>query len=411
VSTGSDPDADAQAIADALVEATVHVSPEAQSRVPVPAVERLEAKAEALPYPVYIAVIDDEAIGDSGQELVDAVHASVGSDGVYLVTSPHGRLLWTVADDGSGTMEDASQAIVSTQGPGSGYEGVRKASAALDALAEEAGVDTADDGESTGDGSTGGSGAGTTTGQREEPGDTGEFSVDQLAFAILGLGVLVGAIVFAFVGLAANLRAKRLERPPRYRIPGDLLADAAALQREAIQQALSRDTLHIAQCLRDLDTSGVSAERAEGIRRGLDAYTFAGRLVDGEDATRADLAGALVLLTAAGRELEQAEDDTSGRTGTRGRAGSTGRAAAGGLCTVDPTHGEAVRRRRVGADRVRMPVCAVCVEAGRTPDWLRDRGRPYVERDTVWARTRFGASGEDLVDLIRRELVQRQGAD
>src|SRR5699024_1082259 len=155
----------------------------------------------------------------------------------------------------------------------------------------------------------------------------------------------------------------------------------------------------IAARLRALDARGLPAHQADEVRRGLDAYTFAGRLVDADDVTRADLAGALVLLMEAGGAVDRAEAAAAGGAtgGAGGRRGAS-RTDAARLCTVDPTHGAASARARLprgaGAGTTPpLPVCAPCqrdLTAGRTPAWLHDRGRPYVERDTVWSRTCFG---------------------
>ncbi|MEV4422887.1 hypothetical protein AB0L40_23340 [Patulibacter sp. NPDC049589] len=74
-------------------------------------------------------------------------------------------------------------------------------------------------------------------------------------------------------------------------------------------------------------------------------------------------------------------------------------------CLFDPRHGEGVRstRWRLGADEATFPACAWCADeiaAGRGPTVLEDSGRPYWERDTVWARTGFGAIDDDLADLV-----------
>jgi hypothetical protein len=192
-------------------------------------------------------------------------------------------------------------------------------------------------------------------------------------------------------------------------MPADLLRDAAQMQRSRIRAALIEDTLGIAARLRALDARGLPAQQADEVRRGLDAYTFAGRLVDADDVTRADLAGALVLLTEAGA--------AGGRKGAAGGRRGASRTRAARLCTVDPTHGASSAWARLprgaGAGTTPpLPVCAPCqrdLAAGRTPAWLHDRGRPYVERDTVWSRTRFGAEDGDLVEMIRAELVGRAG--
>lgn len=424
-------------MAQSLADDPVLVTAAAEARVPDAAAAQLREKAEALPYPVHVVLVDDALNDESGSELVDLLADRVGEDGVYLVASPHGTLSSAVVQDGTDVLDGAQEAIAGGQGPGSGYEGVRLVSTALDALAEDAGVDvaggdardsgTSDRADGVGEGTTGHS----TTGQSSEPVGRPDFSADQLVIGVLLAGAVVAAAVFAVVGLVARRRAARLALPPRVRMPGDLLQDAAQMQRSRIRTALVEDTLGIAARLRALDARALPAEQAEGVQRGLDAYTFAGRLVDADDATRADLAGALVLLTEAGDAVDAAEAAVAGARGgaarsgasragaSRSRAARTGavQTAAPRLCTVDPTHGASTGRARLprgaGAGTTApLPVCTTCqrdLTAGRTPAWLHDRGRPYIERDTVWSRTRFGAEDGDLVEMIRTELVGRAG--
>ena len=418
--TGADDLGDlADALAQSLADDPVHVTAAAEARVPDAAAAQLREKAQSLPYPVHVVLVDDALNEESGSELVDLLADRVGEDGVYLVASPYGRLSSAVVEHGTEALDGAQEAIASTQGSGSGYEGVRLVSTALDALAKDAGVEgmsgengeqgTSDRADGTGEGSTG---------QSSEPLDGPDFSADQLVVGVLLAGIVVAAAVFAVVGLVTRRRAARLALPPRVRMPADLLRDAAQMQRSRIRAALIEDTLGIAARLRALDARGLPAEQADEVRRGLDAYTFAGRLVDADDVTRADLAGALVLLTEAGDAVDAAEAAAAGgrKSAAGGRRGAS-RADAARLCTVDPTHGASSARARLprgaGAGTTPpLPVCAPCqrdLAAGRTPAWLHDRGRPYVERDTVWSRTRFGAEDGDLVEMIRAELVGRAG--
>ena len=413
--TGADDLGDlADALAQSLADDPVHVTAAAEARVPDAAAAQLREKAQSLPYPVHVILVDDALNEESGSELVDLLADRVGEDGVYLVASPYGRLSSAVVEHGTEALDGAQEAIASTQGSGSGYEGVRLVSTALDALAKDAGVEgmsgengeqgTSDRADGTGEGSTG---------QSSEPLDGPDFSADQLVVGVLLAGIVVAAAVFAVVGLVTRRRAARLALPPRVRMPADLLRDAAQMQRSRIRAALIEDTLGIAARLRALDARGLPAEQADEVRRGLDAYTFAGRLVDADDVTRADLAGALVLLTEAGDAVDAAEAAAAGgrQSAAGGRRGAS-RADAARLCTVDPTHGASSARARLprgaGAGTTPpLPVCAPCqrdLAAGRTPAWLHDRGRPYVERDTVWSRTRFGAEDGDLVEMIRAEL-------
>ena len=413
--TGADDLGDlADALAQSLADDPVHVTAAAEARVPDAAAAQLREKAQSLPYPVHVVLVDDALNEESGSELVDLLADRVGEDGVYLVASPYGRLSSAVVEHGTEALDGAQEAIASTQGSGSGYEGVRLVSTALDALAKDAGVEgmsgengeqgTSDRADGTGEGSTG---------QSSEPLDGPDFSADQLVVGVLLAGIVVAAAVFAVVGLVTRRRAARLALPPRVRMPADLLRDAAQMQRSRIRAALIEDTLGIAARLRALDARGLPAEQADEVRRGLDAYTFAGRLVDADDVTRADLAGALVLLTEAGDAVDAAEAAAAGgrQSAAGGRRGAS-RADAARLCTVDPTHGASSARARLprgaGAGTTPpLPVCAPCqrdLAAGRTPAWLHDRGRPYVERDTVWSRTRFGAEDGDLVEMIGAEL-------
>ena len=413
--TGADDLGDlADALAQSLADDPVHVTAAAEARVPDAAAAQLREKAQSLPYPVNVVLVDDALNEESGSELVDLLADRVGEDGVYLVASPYGRLSSAVVEHGTEALDGAQEAIASTQGSGSGYEGVRLVSTALDALAKDAGVEgmsgengeqgTSDRADGTGEGSTG---------QSSEPLDGPDFSADQLVVGVLLAGIVVAAAVFAVVGLVTRRRAARLALPPRVRMPADLLRDAAQMQRSRIRAALIEDTLGIAARLRALDARGLPAEQADEVRRGLDAYTFAGRLVDADDVTRADLAGALVLLTEAGDAVDAAEAAAAGgrQSAAGGRRGAS-RADAARLCTVDPTHGASSARARLprgaGAGTTPpLPVCAPCqrdLAAGRTPAWLHDRGRPYVERDTVWSRTRFGAEDGDLVEMIGAEL-------
>lgn len=74
-------------------------------------------------------------------------------------------------------------------------------------------------------------------------------------------------------------------------------------------------------------------------------------------------------------------------------------------CFFHPEHDGAtsLTRWRRGGEEAEVPACERCVQAlgaGRAPDVLGDRGRPYYERDTVWARTGFGAVDDELAEKV-----------
>lgn len=400
-----------QEVADEWEDGPVAVHPAAAARIPEATADLTLQKVEALPYDVFVVVTDDD---EDGRELSSLLPDQFGADGVYLVTAPHGTLWSAVVDDGTGTMAGVQGALGDVSGWGdAGLPGLH---AALDALAEQAGVppvrsaqDHSDDsaGAGTGRADTGPSDATTAETVADQEGgrldgvSSGRVGPDVLVLVIVVAGVL--AAVGATKVLGSALRIGRAARERRQTgIPRRLLGQAARMQRKGIRRALSDDTLRLAADLTALQTDELTQEQAAIVRHGLDAYSFAGRLVDAEDATRADLAGALVLLTVV-------EDDLS-----RVRSG----AVPVSLCTVNPTHGEAraegllvVPGEQAGCNGTVAAVCRRCASdlgVGRRPQWLMDRGMPYVQRDTVWARTLFGAHERDLVALVQEEIGARR---
>lgn len=77
-------------------------------------------------------------------------------------------------------------------------------------------------------------------------------------------------------------------------------------------------------------------------------------------------------------------------------------------CVIDPMHGEARGTLRLDGSTIDAPACAACARqpgaflAART--WRGDR--PYLDIDSTWARTGFGA----LVDDLARQVLDRRGA-
>jgi hypothetical protein len=84
-------------------------------------------------------------------------------------------------------------------------------------------------------------------------------------------------------------------------------------------------------------------------------------------------------------------------------------------CFFNPLHRRAKRRTRWkrGPKTIEIPACNTCERAlktGRRPQELHDEGKPYWERDTVWARTGFGALDEDVALAVLRGELSRRGA-
>lgn len=180
-----------------------------------------------------------------------------------------------------------------------------------------------------------------------------------------------GALVFLLVG-------GRIGRPWWQRRRGRAVAQAGP----------SLDGVYLEEQARGLlqKLSRRIAATADPPKAALDAYAAASKILDERKPRPIDLLGAFVL---AGRGMDA----------LKGRERPP--------CFFDPRHGAGVRTTSwTGADRqAEIPACTRCAKAirrGKQPQAATDRGRPYYQRDTVWARTGFGALDDDLTQRIMR---------
>lgn len=77
-------------------------------------------------------------------------------------------------------------------------------------------------------------------------------------------------------------------------------------------------------------------------------------------------------------------------------------------CVVDPFHGEADGTRRLSGSSIDAPVCRACTRKQgaflAADTWRGDK--PYLDTNTVWAHTGFGA----LVDDLASQVLDKHGA-
>lgn len=77
-------------------------------------------------------------------------------------------------------------------------------------------------------------------------------------------------------------------------------------------------------------------------------------------------------------------------------------------CVIDPTHGEAAGTVRLSDSTIDAPACLSCTKKQGavlvTHTWRGNR--PYLDTNTVWARTGFGA----LVDDLPSQVLGQRGA-
>lgn len=227
-------------------------------------------------------------------------------------------------------------------------------------------------------------------------------------FPLRSFSIAVGLI--AIVAVALWFLIPRGAKRKRYRIPKAVASAAAAADRGAMRRALGEDALDVVERLEKLQTGGLDRETADLVENGLDAYGLARRLADDKDSREDDLAGAMVLMGIAESAVTRAE--SSGAKGGRGRfrlgaRKSDGNASGQELCSIDPRHGQAKKTIEAGVagreDSLSVPACAKCVHDAGSDNplqWLSVDGKPYVLRDTVWAKTLYGGTQDDLVDAV-----------
>lgn len=425
----------AESIAAALEESPVYVDAGMRDVVPPEVEENLvSATEEITEFPTFAVVLGRST---DAPQILERVAEAHGEDAVYLATDPEGYVVWSRSELPYEAQPDFDVHTAIKNGyrsVGDDSHGIPKLFASLDALAhpedyateEEAGTDD------------GAGGADTST-----IADAGTDGVPESTDPIGGtvapwiIGAVVpGAVVGVVVGIARKRRdgkpARAIEEvAPAYAMPEEFFTRVKETQRANLRRELTQDSLHISERLAELETAGLEPARAERVHHGLDAYSIAGRIVDDPDSDQVDLAGALVLLRTAAQDVDAVEQTLeepstkqngkanadggkpgkpgkSGKSGKRSGAGRRKDAAPRALCLFDPLHGDSVRTVRAeapGTGRIVVPACDFCadeVDAGRSPDWLFDGGKPYIEQDTVWARSVFGATGADLVREVQR---------
>lgn len=192
----------------------------------------------------------------------------------------------------------------------------------------------------------------------------------------LVVGIVAAVIVLAAGGL---LLVRRRRGRPRFTFPAAVFAAGQAADEAGLRRRAQAEVIALGEAVE-------AADATPGLSRALDAYTAAGKVLDGARGIP-DLAGVLVLVA-------------------QGRDALDGHPEALPLCFFDPLHGRAVRRatwRALGSrDSLDVAVCRDCAQAlraRRAPEVLTDRtsdGRriPYFERPadrSVWAATGYGS--------------------
>lgn len=350
-----------RAIAAALRRAPVYVDPAYASALPRATRRRLVKRIERSPVPIYVILVPLVKGGtwQTSEQVATVVQDHLGRAGAYVTFNTEfddvfDVMRWGGTDDERRDANDAGWAV--------SYEKryttlASRLARCVDLIA---------------------TGQGTETYAREQerafpparpsPKPKPKPSATRRTHD-LALPVGAAAVVAAAAGLWWLRRRRDRAAIEALRLPRTVFGTAGKAEEDELRARAERDLVALGEDLPADDTA-------------LDAYTAAGRTLDGARST-ADLAGVLALVQTA-----------------RGRT----------PCYFDPRHGEgaiAVTWRAPGTrPKHDVRVCAACAAAvrdGRAPDVVLDRGRPYYEAATPWAETGYGQLG----DLVGRILGTR----
>lgn len=335
----------------------VFISPSLTRIASPAAVAALRKRVAAMPYPTYVAVLPqftEDPDVETLSQLIPLLRDRVGRDGLYLVADGSGYGLEAAAI-GVRTKGDVGRAgLVAGDGLPRGSGPLAEVDVALRHLAT---------------------------------GYVPEFSLDEqraaedrLPWIVMAIATAVGFLVpvgAVLAGPKAWARRRAL-RDLRRQAAAD--AAGAAMRFDAPEQAAARgEALDAVAGL-----ARAIAEHPDPADRALRAYEAASHVLSRRAPDTVDLVGAATLARL-------------GRAWLRDPAWRP--------CFFDPRHGQGGRstRWRRGGQDVTIPTCGDCAKAlrrGTEPQVLGDAGRPYFERDTVWARTGFGALDDEVAEIV-----------
>ena len=364
-----------QRIADALKRSPVYVDPAYAAAVPPAARARLVARIAKTGLPIKVALaplVKGDAFDGDPEVLGEVLHERLGQRELILVTLDSGSDYLRGAE----WPDDRHQVFHAVAAVGF-QDDMRDAgladrvSRAVDLIAQGDGdrvyqQATADLG-----------GPPASSSPAAESGGSGGGSSLPVVVAVAGV-----VVVCAAGGLWLVRRRRDGRRHgTSFAFPEAVFAAEEAADASALRRRAEAEVIALGELLDDADP-----QTRPGLRRALDAYAAAGKVLDAADGTP-DLVGVLVLVA-------------------QGRDAHDGRAGALPLCFFDPLHGRAARRldwrplgRRESLHVAACRTCAQAVRGHRAPEVLTDvsadgRRVPYFElppERSVWAATGYGA--------------------
>jgi hypothetical protein len=373
----------AQEIATALKKDPVYIDPAYRTALPATLLDDLRTKAKALGYPVYTVVLpltpSDEFQGQENTALTLIMDA-LRLPGLYVVVDGGSRFPWYETRDVSQVSEEKLQAARTRALADVGYDaGPTEVLTRMYELLAQPGIPkTSKRPQSSG------------PGRISEPGGQGW---------IVALSIVGGLVVL--VGLGLLIGRSRGSGSKTFRIPPHVAATVAADRRRRLTQETNTELTRLGSELAALPTTegaGLAHQQAA-----LDDHAAASKVLDSSTTDLVDLVGAMVLLDKARREYNAAVAIAADRKID----------AVPDLCAFNPLHGRSSGRpTKVESDgtTLTLPLCNECRQALKhrsAPASLPGKDGPYWYEDSVWARTFFGTTGDDLAAAVSRGELHR----
>ncbi|MFC9694639.1 hypothetical protein ACFTSF_39195 [Kribbella sp. NPDC056951] len=378
----------AREIATALEKDRLYVDPAYQAALPESMRADVRAKAKALGYPVYSIVLPltpSDAFQGKESNVLTLVIDAMDKPGLYVVIDGGSRFPWYQVHELPQLDEDRLRPVRQRALADTGYDaGPTEVLARMYELLSSPALPPSKP--TTGGGRDAG---------RDSDGSSGSSGGAVALFVVLGI---VGVVVLGLViGLARRGGGglRRLRREKSFSIPPHVAATVAAEQRRRLTRETALELTTLGSKLAALPSAhglGLSHQQAA-----LDARQAAEKVLDSSE-DLVDVVGAMVLLDKARREYDAAVAVAADRPID----------AVPELCAFNPLHGRSSgRKTQVKSDgaTLTLPLCADCrraLERGQAPSSLPGSDGPYWHGDDLWARTFFGALGDDLAGAVSR---------
>lgn len=370
----------AREIATALAKDPLYVDPAYASGLPEKLRADVRTKAKALPYPVYTIILPltpSDVFEGKERNVLTLVMDALRKPGLYVVVDGGQQFPWTETKDVPQLSDEQLRNARAHALEDTSYDaGPTVVLARLYELLAGPPLPPVE--------------------RKGSPPRPLRDVVDGEGFPVVTVVVAVLAILVA-LGLIIGLRRRGNGAGSRqaFTIPPHVAATVAAERRRRLTKETTAELTQLGSDLAALPT--VAGEGLRHQQLALDAHDAAGRVLD---ASRdlVDVVGAMVLLDKGRQEYDIAQALAAGQQPD----------AVQLLCAFNPLHGRASGQpTRVESDgnTLTLPLCAQCRKALKNksaPASLPGDDGPYWHGDDLWARTFFGALGDDLPAAVSR---------